>query len=86
MDYNTAVREKMTRMMEEPIVPPILNAIMNRHDFQQSCIEQESFEPRKFLFYKYNKKVRTLKEPTGLCLVCRKLEVEHKSFIYHVSN
>lgn len=48
------------------------------HSFEQSFITQESFEPRKFLFIKYNKKVRTLKEPTGLCLVCRKLEVEHE--------
>ena len=86
MDYEQAVKEKMQRQKEETLVPnfpfPEPHLIINDyedHPFQQSYIEQESFEPRKFLFYKYNKKVRTLKEPTGLCYVCRKLEVEHNA-------
>ncbi len=76
-NYNQMVKEKMARMMEAPVVPPILKAIIDRHNFQQSFIKQESFEPRKFLFIKYNKKVRTLEVPTGLCYVCKKLEIQH---------
>lgn len=47
------------------------------HSFVEKFIIQATFEPKKFLLWRYNKKVGTLTIPTGLCDVCNKLEIEH---------
>ncbi len=82
MDYNQAVKEKLARQqfqadasfIKQPLFTPLQN-----HPFQQSFIIQDTFEHRKFLLWKYNKKVGTLTIPRGLCEVCNKLEIEHNA-------
>ena len=72
MDYNTAVREKLTRQKEVVKQP-----LMQDHKFQQTFYTQTSYEPRKFLWFKINKKVGEQIIPVGLCAICDKLEIEH---------
>jgi hypothetical protein len=47
------------------------------HKFKQTFYIQDSYEPKKFLWFKFNKKVGQEVIPVGLCSVCDKLEIEH---------
>lgn len=78
MDYKTAVKEKMTRQKEQEIVDNIFIEPKENHSFQETFYIQDNYEPKQILFFKYNKKIGTLKIPIGLCQVCNKLEVEHQ--------
>lgn len=79
MDYNTAVKEKMARQKEAEIDTPVIEIKSEGivHPFQQSFYTQESFEDRKFLWFRYRKSVGKKVFPRGLCEICDKLEIEH---------
>jgi hypothetical protein len=63
---------------QDNVAEIFLNAKKNiKHDFKQSFYIQDTYEPKRFLFYKYNKKIGSQKIPIGLCEICDKLEIEH---------
>lgn len=81
MTYEEAVREKKIKQREQfgKLLPDNITVTSDPedHKFKQTFYIQESFEPRKLLWFTFNKKVGQEVIPVGLCSVCNKLEIEH---------
>lgn len=80
--HEKMVQEKLSRRSETTgtLNPPIFTSEITStadHKFKQTFYIQESFEPRKFLLWRYNKKVGSTQIPVDLCAICNKLEIEH---------
>lgn len=81
--YKKMVQEKNERMasMVQGYADNLFfnNSFEPKHKFKQTFYIQESYEPRKYLWFTFNKKVGQEAIPVGLCAVCDKLEIEHNA-------
>lgn len=68
--------EKSSEIFHD-IVDKAALAATGYHEFKQTFYTQKSFEPKKFLWFKFNKQVGEEIIPVGLCAICDKLEIEH---------
>lgn len=75
--YNLQHQSEVTGTDYEPRVNKVTSNMSACDKYEQTYYLQENFENRKFLFYKYKKKVGTVAIPVGLCKNCGKLEIEH---------